>query len=308
MRSVAVVVVTYNSGAVLADCLASLPEGCAGVRLNRIVVADNASRDDTEAIAERAREAGLPLRVLRLGRNAGYAAAINAGVAAVHDTADDRPDAVLVLNPDATLRPGCVATLAARLDTPGVGIVSPRLIAPNGRLELSLRRGPTLIGLVAEAVLGGAFADRYVRRGDVVHDPARYERPGPADWTTGACWLMSSEMLARLGGWDESFLLYSEETEFALRAADEGWTVWHDPAAVADHIGGESTTSPMLWALLTFNRLRLYRMRRGAVRALAYGAVLTAGQAARALAGRRTARAAVATLLLRSRRLTELPQ
>jgi N-acetylglucosaminyl-diphospho-decaprenol L-rhamnosyltransferase len=296
VRSVAVVVVTYNSAAVLEGCLGSLAEGCRGVEVTEVVVADNASTDGTVAIAE-----GHPgVRVVRLGRNAGYAAGINAGVAALGEP----PEAVLVLNPDTRLTPGSVAVLARALGEPGRGIVVPRLVGENGRVERTLRRTPTLAAAVAEATVGGPRAGRF---GEVVLEPERYERPGPADWATGAAMLLSWPALRALGPWDESFLLYSEETEFALRAADGGWSLWYEPAAVVEHAGGESGTNPWLWALLTWNRVRLYRRRNGRLAGLAYHAVMAAGQAVRALAGRPTARAALAMLLLPSRRPRSLP-
>ncbi|MGW2213401.1 glycosyltransferase family 2 protein [Nonomuraea sp. NPDC001684] len=299
---VAIVIVTYNSAPVLGGCLASLPEGAKGVRLTDVVVADNASKDDSLAIAEQA--AGLPVRPLQVGRNAGYAAAINAGVASLD--LDDL-DAVLVLNPDCRLRPGALAVLAAALDRPGTGIAVPRLVSTEGVLHHSLRRTPAVRRALAESLVGGRLAGRIGTLGEMVVDPARYERPGPADWATGAAMLVSATALARLGPWDESFLLYSEETEYALRAADAGWTLWYEPAAVVEHIGGEAKTSPMLAALLTVNRVRLFRRRRGRVATAGFYLAVLLGEAMRAAAGRRTARASVVALLRPSRRLRALP-
>ncbi|MFI7691596.1 glycosyltransferase family 2 protein [Nonomuraea sp. NPDC049655] len=299
---VAIVIVTYNSAPVLGGCLASLPEGAKGVRLTDVVVADNASKDDSLAIAEQA--AGLPVRPLQVGRNAGYAAAINAGVASLD--LDDL-DAVLVLNPDCRLRPGALAVLAAALDRPGIGITVPRLVSTEGVLHHSLRRTPAVRRALAESLVGGRLAGRIGTLGEMVVDPARYERPGPADWATGAAMLVSATALARLGPWDESFLLYSEETEYALRAADAGWTLWYEPAAVVEHIGGEAKTSPMLAALLTVNRVRLFRRRRGRVATAGFYLAVLLGEAMRAAAGRRTARASVVALLRPSRRLRALP-
>ncbi|MFF0867866.1 glycosyltransferase family 2 protein [Nonomuraea sp. NPDC003560] len=299
---VAIVIVTYNSAPVLGGCLASLPEGAKGVRLTDVVVADNASKDDSLAIAEHA--AGLPVRPLQVGRNAGYAAAINAGVASLD--LDDL-DAVLVLNPDCRLRPGALAVLAAALDRPGTGIAVPRLVSTEGVLHHSLRRTPAVRRALAESLVGGRLAGRIGTLGEMVVDPARYERPGPADWATGAAMLVSATALARLGPWDESFLLYSEETEYALRAADAGWTLWYEPAAVVEHIGGEAKTSPMLAALLTVNRVRLFRRRRGRVATAGFYLAVLLGEAMRAAAGRRTARASVVALLRPSRRLRALP-
>lgn len=287
-------VVTYNSARLVDGCLASIADGCRGVTVTEVVVADNASADATVELA-----AARGARVVQLGRNAGYAAGINAGVAAL----TGEPAAVLVLNPDTRLTPGSVAHLAAAL-CGRRGIVVPRLVGVDGVTERTLRRDPTLLAALAEATVGGPRAGRF---GEMVLEPDRYEHPGPADWATGAAMLIARPLLREVGPWDESFLLYSEETDFALRAADAGWSLWYEPAAVFEHAGGESGTNPWLWALLTWNRVRLYRRRHGAMAGLAYHAVTAAGQAVRALTGRATARAALAMLLRPAARPRTLP-
>ncbi|GIH76204.1 glycosyl transferase family 2 [Planobispora longispora] len=302
-------VVTYNSAKVLPGCLASLAEGARGTHLTEVVVADNASKDDSVAIAEAAGRTGaedalLPVRVVQTGRNAGYAAAINAGTR----TLDlDGLDAVLVLNPDCRLRPGMLAPLSDALREPGRGIAAPRIVDPGGHVHPSLRRTPTVRGAIAEALIGGRLAGRVGTLGEVITDPLRYERPGPADWSTGAAMLISARALREIGPWDESFLLYSEETEFALRAADRGWALWYEPSAVVEHIGGDAKVSPMLASLLAVNKVLLFRRRRGPVASFAYHAAVTLGEMLRALAGRRTSRAAVAALFRPSRRMQSLP-
>src|SRR5215471_10128839 len=72
---IAIVIVTYNSADALGDCLLSLPDGAHDALLSNVVVADNASRDDSLTIAKEARD--LPIQTIQVGRNAGYAAAIN---------------------------------------------------------------------------------------------------------------------------------------------------------------------------------------------------------------------------------------
>ncbi|TDQ05524.1 glycosyltransferase family 2 protein [Labedaea rhizosphaerae] len=300
---VAVVLVTYNSADVLDDCLTSLLDGAKGVTLRDVLVVDNNSRDHTVALAETAADLGLPIRVVQLGRNAGYAAAINAGIDALRP---DPPDAVLILNPDARLRVGSIAALAASLNGRR-GITVPRLVFPDGSLQPSLRRKPTVLNALGEAVLG-ARAGRTKRLGELVVAPEEYEHPGPAVWATGASMLVSWQVSEEVGRWDESFLLYSEETDFTLRAADRGWTCWYEPASVMEHLNGESGTNPMLWALQTVNRVVLFRRRNGFVRGGLYWLAVTAGQAVRALAGRRPARLAVRWLVRPSARITVLPQ
>jgi N-acetylglucosaminyl-diphospho-decaprenol L-rhamnosyltransferase len=183
----------------------------------------------------------------------------------------------------------------------------PRLVSTEGSLHHSLRRAPTVRGALAEAVMGGHLADRMGALGEVITEPGRYDRPGPAVWATGAAMLLSVAAIREIGSWDESFLLYSEETEYALRAADHGWTLWYEPASVVEHIGGEAKVSPMLAALLTVNRVRLFRRRHGRLASLGYYLAILLGESVRAVAGRRTARAAVVALVRPSRRLRTLP-
>jgi N-acetylglucosaminyl-diphospho-decaprenol L-rhamnosyltransferase len=298
---VAVVIVTYNSADNLGSCLASLPDGLDGVHLTEIVVADNASKDDTCDIAKNA--TGLPVRVVELGRNGGYAAGINAGVAALAPH-----DAVLVINPDVRVRPGAVALLAKAFDRPKVGIAAPRLENPDGSLQPSLRRPPTVLRAWAEAIVGGNRAGRWGTLGELITDPRRYAVAGPATWATGGILLISAEAFRATGQWDESFLLYGEETDFALRAARSGYLTWYSPDSVFEHDGGESGTNPMLWALLTVNRVRIVRRHYGFLAWLGYSAAVVLGEAIRAAAGRRTAKAALTALLRPSKRLRVLPQ
>lgn len=298
---IAIVIVTYNSAQVLPGCLRSLRDGSHGVHLAHVVVADNASKDGSLALAEKA--ADLPIRTVQLGRNAGYAAAVNAGV----DTLDlDTLDAVMVINPDCRLRPGSLLPLAEALRRPRCGIAAPLLINPDGSLQPSLRRTPTVGRALVEAVIGGNLAGRIGRLGEMVTDPRVYDRAGTVAWATGAAMLVSTATIKEIGAWDESFLLYSEETEFALRAADHGWTFWYEPASVVEHIGGDSGVNPFLASLLTVNKVTLFRRRRGGAASFAYYLAVVLGEAVRALAGRRTSRASVVALLRPSRRIREL--
>jgi GT2 family glycosyltransferase len=100
-----------------------------------------------------------------------------------------------------------------------------------------------------------------------------------------------------VGGWDESFFLFSEETDFALRAGDLGYALRYDPAAVTTHIGGVSmSTDPTMYALLASNRLRLYSKRHPA-RTSVYRWTVALHEAVRSLRGSPTHRAALSAVL-----------
>ncbi len=270
--TVTIALVTYNSAALLPECIAALPAAMDGVGRWRLVVVDNDSRDATlEVVARDAPDA----LVIAPGRNAGYAAGINTATAALPS------DAVLALNPDARLAPGSVARLLAALDAPGVGVAVPSTRAADGSLDHTRRREPTIGRALGEAVLGGTRAGRHPRWGEVELDPAAYDHEGPVDWAVGAVMLMARACLDDVGRWDESFFLYSEETDFSLRVRDRGWEVRFVPDAVVTHLGGDSGVSPRLWTLLTLNRIRLYRKRHGALASGVFWAAVTLNEALR---------------------------
>ncbi len=303
VAKVAVVVITYNSADVLPACLEALRHGGAdGVELTDVVVVDNASTDDSTDVAAAAE--GLPISVVRLTENVGYAAGLNAGVAALRGRP---PEAVMVLNPDCRVRPGALAVLAKDLRTSGRGIVAPRLVNVDGSLQPSLRRLPTVLGALVEAVVGGKIADR-LGVGELIFSDGPHDTAGPAAWVTGAALLIAWALLESVGPWDERFLLYSEETEFMLRASDHGWSTWYEPAAVVEHTGGESGTRPSLAALVTVNKVALFRRRHGVLRGLAYSGSVLLGTVFRAAAGKRTARASMAALLFPSHRIHSLAE
>jgi N-acetylglucosaminyl-diphospho-decaprenol L-rhamnosyltransferase len=299
---IAVVIITHNSADVIGGCLAAIPDGAAGTELTDVIVIDNASTDDSVRIARKV--AALPIQVIELDTNAGYAAGFNVGVGAC---AEPEPDAVLVINPDCRLRPGTLAIMARALSAPGRGIVAPRLLNSDGTLQPTLRRIPTVSGALAEALMGGKLAGR-IGLGELLFDQNSHDRAGRAAWATGAALLISWQVVADVGPWNESFLLYSEETDFIFRAADRGWTMWYEPTAVVDHRGGESGTNPNLAALVTVNKVKFYRSRHGKAASAAYSFATLLGASLRAALGRKTARASLAALLRPSRRISSLAE
>jgi GT2 family glycosyltransferase len=281
------VVVTYNSEGVIGPCLDRLPAAFGSVPYE-LVVADNDSRDTTVALVGlKAPDASI----VQLGRNAGYAAGINAAL-----SRRTWRGPVLVLNPDVRLEPNAVQPLVATLGTAGVGVAVPRIIGADGATCHSLRRDPSVLRAWGEALLGGNRAGRFARLGEVVTDPEAYQRPGQADWATGAVMLISAECAARVGPWDEGFFLYSEETDFAIRARGAGFDVQYVPSSVAVHLGGESNTAPQLWTVLVRSRIRLYRKYHGPIATSAFTSAVIVNEAVRAAAGRQTSRAAIRQL------------
>jgi N-acetylglucosaminyl-diphospho-decaprenol L-rhamnosyltransferase len=275
--SVAIVVVTYNSAEVLSEFLDSLPAGLAGIEKARIFVADNASTDASVDIA-----LGHPARpsVIAMGRNAGYAAAINAAAAFA-----DPNDILIVFNPDMRLMPGSIRKLVDGLIRTDAGVAVPRLLWPDGSLCHSIRREPSNISAFAEALLGGNLAAR-LDLAEEVRDPKLYETGGPIDWASGAAVAVSPEVRARVGDWDESYFLYSEEVDYLRKVRDAGFKVIYVPESVMIHVGGDYHSNPRLSALMAANRIRYFERHHGAFAALFYRFAICLSAAIRASTGR----------------------
>lgn len=287
---VLVAVVTYNSDAIIRRFLTSLSDAMAGIRSARVVIVDNDSHDATVNVIRR--EAPW-VNLISLDRNVGYAAGLNIAMR------NFRPRlGTLVLNPDAVLEPGAVKALVdAARDGSGVGIAVPRIVDETGRLKFSLRREPTILRALGEAILGGHRAARFPLLGDMIRDPGFYVDGARADWATGAAMFLTRSAVDRVGLWDERYFLYSEETDYALRARDAGFSLVYVESAVAAHPGGSMSKSPLLWSLVAVNRTKLYRKRHGPVRGSMYWSVVFANEVTRALMGRQTHRAATRALL-----------
>jgi GT2 family glycosyltransferase/glycosyltransferase involved in cell wall biosynthesis len=290
---VTVLVVAFNSAAVIAECLRALPAALADAAVATTVVVDNASTDTTIGEVHAAAPDAL---LYRMATNSGYAAAINAGCRFAPGGVGD---ALLILNPDVRMAPGSMAPLLAALAQPGVGLAVPKLLDGDGRTLRSLRREPTIVRALGEAVLGGNRAGRYARLGEVVTDPAAYVAAGNVDWATGAAMLISRACIDAVGPWDESYFLYSAEVDFALRARDRGHAVRYEPGATAVRLDRRSTADPDRWTQLTRNRVRLYRNRHGRVKSAGFAGAVLLNEAVRAAAGRAANDAALRSLVRR---------
>ena len=277
---VAAVIVTYNSEQHVVELLDSLPSALGGLSYS-VVVVDNGSTDGTLELLDHRTDC----TVIR-STNDGYAAGINRAVRSSPDASS-----ILVLNPDATLDSDSVPRMIGALRRPGVGIVAPRVREADGSLSPTLRRGPTF------ARVGGLSFTRLPAFAERIEDEREYETEHEVEWAVGAILLIDRECYDTLGGLDESYFLYSEETDFSLRAKDAGWSTVYTPNAGAMHAGGGSGESATTHTMKILNRVRIYRRRAGDIRASMYFGLTVLIELRRAILGHRKSWPTVRALL-----------
>ncbi len=227
--SVDIVIVNWNAGPQLVECLESITAAGHDIRLKRLVLVDNASTDRS---SERAEIVGLPLVLIRNDRNRGFAAACNQGAKG------SSADYLLFLNPDTRLLPDSLASPLVFMERPenqSIGIAGIQLLDPDGNVARTCARFPTtgrflskMLGL--DRVLPTAFAPHFMVEWD--HSQNR-----EVDQVMGAFFLVRRSVFEALGGFDERFFVYFEEVDLCVRARRRGWRTFYLAIVQAYHLG-----------------------------------------------------------------------
>lgn len=236
--SVAVVILTYNSRAHIAACLACLRRLTTPVE---IIVADNASADGT---AEYVREIAADVRVMALGRNWGFAEGYNRALAQVE------AEWIALLNPDACLAPDWLAILLQ------AAAAHPRAAILGGKLLFS--RGDTHERILQCAGTRVTDAGTAFEVGWGQPDRGQYDEPCPTASVPGAAMLIRRAVFHALGGFDPAYFTYLEDVDLCWRAWLAGHEVWYVPQAEAFHHFGAASggrASPFRIRWMQRNRL-----------------------------------------------------
>ena len=225
----AVAIVTHDSAGDLRRFLAG-QLAAAGSIGAPVVVVDNASSDDTVRLLREAEAEHPGLTVHEMGRNAGYAAAVNAAFAC----APGRD--VLVVNPDVELVDGEAALALARVlqRDPAIGVVAPRLVGDDGETQPNARHYPSLAAMLGST--GAASIVPSLRRSyERYVSPSRSEGARTVDWVIGGAMLIRRAAFNAVGGWDERYFLYIEDADFCRRCIGAGWEVAFVPSVSLCH-------------------------------------------------------------------------
>jgi GT2 family glycosyltransferase len=226
---IAVAIVSWNTRDLLRTCLT----GAAGESPSEIVVVDNGSTDGS---VDMVRTEFPAVRLEVLADNPGYGAAAN------HAMAVSTSTYLLLLNPDALVRPGALAALSRYLDQhPGAGVVGPRLLNADGTLQRSCHGFPRPW---APPLRRRALVSWINRLGGVREwwlESWSHDRARAVPWVTGAALAIRREAFDAVGGFDERFHMYFEEVDLSYRLKKSGWETHFTPSAQVVHLGGAST-------------------------------------------------------------------
>jgi N-acetylglucosaminyl-diphospho-decaprenol L-rhamnosyltransferase len=236
---VAVAIVSYKSAQLTIDCLGSIEaERSIGQTRIRVVVVDNAS-GDAPAIAEAIEKNSWLswVTLVRAPRNGGFAYGNNLAFRVAQE--NGTPDYFHLLNPDTLVREGAIGALVRFLEThPDVGIVGSSFENLDGSDWPIAFRFPSILSEI-ESGLQLGLVSRILQRWAVAVQMSLL--PQPVDWVPGASMMIRPLVFDAIGGFDETYFLYFEETDFCFRAKKAGYSTWYVPESRIMHIAGEST-------------------------------------------------------------------
>ncbi|MEI6166054.1 MAG: glycosyltransferase family 2 protein [bacterium] len=236
MNKISVIIVSWNAKDFLRNCLASIYKN-SGTLIGEVIVVDNASTDGSPEMVTKE----FPgVTVIRSSNNLGFACGNNLGIKqASHDY-------LALVNSDVIVHPGCFETLTAFLEHhEEAGLVGPKVLDREDRLQSTCRRFPTLMNTICRALA----LDHALQRWPLLSremTPLSHFTESDVEVLSGCFWLARRKAVDVVGGLDERFFFYAEDVDWCKRFRDAGWRIMFIPQASATHFGGGSSDNAPL--------------------------------------------------------------
>ncbi len=249
-----ILIVSWNVRERLRACLASLRAYPSARCPQQIIVVDNASTDGS---ADMVRAEFPEVQLIANPTNRGFTGGNNDGlrwIQTMSAQSEIAPRYVLLLNPDTEVTPSALDALIACAEAqPQAAVVGPQLRYPDGRLQSSRRRFPTLLTAIFESTPLQRHAPRSLLARYYALDLAD-DQPAEVDWVVGAAMLVRWAALQEVGWLDEqTFFMYSEELDWCRRFKRSGWRVLYCPSAQVIHHEAQSSGQAVAQRIVHFN-------------------------------------------------------
>ena len=224
-HDISVIIVSWNTVALLKECLKSVLKSLQCINKGELIVVDNSSSDNSALFVE---QEFTEVHLIKNDKNLGFSKANNQGIEASSGRY------LLLLNSDTVVNEDMLPNLIKFMDeNPDAGACGVRLIRPDGTVQpFGFGKDPTL-GYLIKRVLTSF----------ILHKPLHNWSPDKvieSDWVSGACLMLRSEVIHHTGPLDENIFMYFEDNDLCLRIRKAGWKVYYNPHISVMHFGGQS--------------------------------------------------------------------
>lgn len=229
-----IIVVNWNGGDFLRRCLDSLAQ-FPPIARHEVIVVDNASTDGSRELLQSHKD----VRLIANSENVGFGRANNQAFAG------SESPLLFLLNSDAEVHQGAIDTLIATIrEDEKIGAVGPRLINPDGSLQPSVWRNPlTPFEMIVTALRLHRLFPRRLRANLLLGFHWDHSHRRSVQMLSGAALMVRRRMIDDVGGFDERFHMYGEDSEWALRMVRSGWLMLFEPTATVTHHVGRSSAN-----------------------------------------------------------------
>ncbi len=220
-----IIIVSYNSAKFIGKCIDSIEHNLP--KNSEIIVVDSGSEDETTEILEKYKN----IKLIKSQTNIGYGKGNNLGFRL------SKGEYILILNPDTTVAKESVQKLLDYIDSHSeAGLVAPKLIQDNGKVQPTVRKLPTIKGALAEYYF--KIKNAYEA---YIPDP---DSPLEVESVVGAALMIKRDVFEKIGGFDERYFMYFEDLELCRKLHNLGYKIIYLPDAVVYHKVGGTQTYP----------------------------------------------------------------
>lgn len=250
--TLSIIIVSWNVRELLRQCLYSIAE-CREKLALQVIVVDSASRDGSSDVVA----SEFPwVTLLAQDENVGFPRGNNIGMNVAGG------EYLLLLNPDTVVVDRALQEMIAYMDGhPEIGVLGPRLRFPDGAIQSSRRRFPSLLTAFFESTWLEPWAPRRILQSYRIEDVPD-DQIAEVDWITGAAMMVRRSVVEQVGQMDEHYFMYSEELDWCRRIKEAGWRIVYFPEAEVIHHVGKSSEQAVTERHINFQRAKLRYFRK----------------------------------------------
>jgi GT2 family glycosyltransferase len=232
--NISVVIVSWNAKKYLEQCLESILS-CSDASDAEIIVVDNASTDGSPELVK---QRFADVKLIRNSSNLGFAKANNIGIGQSHGKY------LFLINSDVVVYPNCFSSMANYIEAqPQIGVLGPRIIGFDGKVQRSCMGYPTLWNKFCRAIFLATLFPRLKLFNGYELSHWSHDEVKEVDVINGCFWAIKRQAIEEIGLLDENFFMYAEDIDWCKRFNNAGWKVVYYPKAEAVHFGGASSSN-----------------------------------------------------------------